>query len=349
MGDFLRRIWEKDEYRNGILIVGIGIGIFVAFRYLLPIVVPFLFAFLIAGLLRPVVDCLVRCWKWSEKMASLTVMLVAGLFILTAGKVVLTTLYHQIENFVIYLPFYREQFMTGLGSCCSYIDSGFHLEHGASLAIATEILIGIFSDFQTSVLPRLTASTAVACKQAFASLFFFFIMLYATLCILKDYPRLFRTGRLAGYVRQVWEHVMQLLGVYVRAEGTIALVQAIICGIGLWILKNPYSLLLALLIGVVDAFPVFGSGTILVPWAVYRFLMGDIKMGIGLLVLYLLCTLDRQLLEPRLLGQKLGMSTLLTLFLMYVGYRLFGIFGFVLGPAGYLTGREILEMTKKKS
>lgn len=344
MGDFLKKVWDKKEYRKGILGAGMVIGIVIIFRYFLPLGVPFLIAFVFAGMLRPVVDWLVEHWKWSDKFASIAVMLAAGVLILTAGKVFITALYRQIENFVAYLPFYQEQFMAGLGNCCNFIDSGFHLETGASMAYATEVLMGIFSDFQTSVLPKLTTSTVTALKQAFASLLFLFIMLYAALCMLKNYHQLFRTGRLSGYIQEVWKHVMHLLGVYLRAESTIALVQSVICGIGLWILKNPYPILLSLLIGIVDALPVFGSGTILIPWAVYRILLGDVKMAVGLAILYLLCTVNRQLLEPRLLGQKLGMSTLLTLFLMYIGYRLFGIFGFILGPVGYLIGREILNM-----
>lgn len=348
MGEFMKKLWENEERRKGILVTGIIMGMIVVFRYFLPLVVPFLFAFAFAGILRPIVDWLVRHWRWSEKLAAIGVMLVTGALFLTVGKVFLTALYRQIENFVIYLPFYQEQFLAGLGNCCSYIDTGFHLENGASMSYATEVMMGIFSDFQTTVLPKLTTSTVTALKQAFASVLFLFIMLYAALCMLKNYHQLFRTGKLSGCIREVWKHVMHLLGVYVRAEGTIALVQAVICGIGLWILKNPYPILLALFIGIVDAFPVFGSGTILIPWAVCQILMGDIKMTIGLVVMYLLCTLNRQLLEPRLLGQKLGMSTLLTLFLMYIGFRLFGIFGFILGPVGYLTGREILEMVMEK-
>lgn len=345
MSGFVKRLWEKEEYRRGILVVGIVIGIVLAFRYFLPLVVPFLIAFLVAGILRPVVDWLVKHWNWSDKLASIVVMLAAGVLLLTVGKVALTALYRQIENFVTYLPFYQEQFMAGLGNCCSFIDSGFHLEAGASMAYATEVLLGVFSDFQSTVLPKLTTSTVTALKQAFASILFLFIMLYAALCMLKNYHQLFRTGKLSSYIQEIWKHVIHLLGVYVRAEGIIALVQVVICGVGLWILKNPYPLLLALFIGIVDAFPVFGSGTILIPWGVYRILTGDIRMAVGLVIMYLLCTLNRQLLEPRLLGQKLGMSTLLTLFLMYIGYRIFGIFGFILGPVGYLIGREILNMT----
>lgn len=344
MGDFMKKLWEKEEYRKGILAAGIIMGIVIAFRYFLPLVVPFFIAFIFAGILRPVVDWLVKHWRWSERFASVFVMLVSGILFLTAGKVLITALYRQIENFVIYLPFYQEQFLTGLGNCCGYIDSGFHLESGASMTYATEVLMGIFSDFQTTVLPGLTTSTVTALKQAFSSILFLFIMLYATVCMLKNYPGLFRGGKLSGYIREIWRHIMHLLGVYIRAEGTIALLQTVICSIGLWILNNPYPILLALFIGIVDAFPVFGSGTILIPWAVYQILLGNIKVAAGLVILYLLCTLNRQLLEPRLLGQKLGMSTLLTLFLMYIGYRIFGIFGFILGPLGYLIGKEILNM-----
>ena len=347
MNERFKKLRESEECRNGILIAGIIIGILIGFRYILPIVIPFLFACIAAAILRPIVDWLVTYRKWSEKLASILVhILVCGL-ILVIGKFGVTTLYRQVEDFVLYLPFYREQFMKNLGSCCSYIDTGFHLEAGASLNYATNVLSGIFSDFQTTMLPRLTTNTAAVLKQAFSSLIFLFIMFYATLCILKNYPRLFQGGKMGNYVKRIWEGIIHLLLLYLRAEGAIAFVQTIICSIGLWFLGNSYFMLLAILIGLVDAFPVFGSGTVLIPWAIYRFLTGDVKMGIGLFILYLLCTLNRQLLEPRLLGQNLGMSTLLTLFLMYVGYRLFGIFGFILGPVGYLVGREIFRMLQE--
>lgn len=341
-------IQERKELRNGIIIAGIAVGIYIGIRYFLPIVIPFLIAFLFAGLLRPCVDWLVRRRYCSEKWASIFVLITAGGLLAIISHYALRAFYHQAEDFVTYLPFYKEQFLAGLGSCCSYIDVGFHLEEGASLAYATETLVGIFTDFQTTVLPRLTSGTAAVCRQAFASVLFLIIMMYATLCMLKDYPRILGNGGLAGGIRRVWEQIVRLLGVYLRAEGIIALVQAVLCGIVLWVLKNPYFIILAMLIGIIDALPVLGSGTILIPWAVCQFLTGNLRMGVGLLALYLLCTLNRQLLEPRLLGQKLGMSTLLTLFFMYIGYRLFGIFGFVLGPVGYLTGREIYQQFIEK-
>lgn len=340
---------RKEEIKKGIIIVGIIVGLYVSIRFFLPVMVPFLIAWLIAGGLRPVVEHLMKWSHCSEKLASVIVFLLMLIVLVLGGRWGLGVLYGQIRSFVLCIPFYREQFMVGLGDCCRYIDQGLQLGEGVSLAYATKALIGIFSDFQTTVLPGLTTGTIAVLRRMLSSVLFLFIMIYATFFLLKDYPRVLGEGRIAGKFRTVWNQVVGLLGVYLRAEGTIALVQMVICGIGLRILQSPYFVLLAVLIGVVDALPVLGSGSVLIPWMVWRFLTGDGKMAVGLLVIYLLCTLNRQMLEPRLLGQKLGMSTLLTLFLMYIGYQLFGIFGFFLGPIGYMVGRAIYAQIMKKS
>ena len=85
-------------------------------------------------------------------------------------------------------------------------------------------------------------------------------------------------------------------------------------------------------IGIFDAFPVLGTGTFLIPGALLMFLQGKIKMSIGLLVLYLLTAAVRQFLEPRLIGNHMGVSPLLVLVAVYLGVVLYGGFGFVLGP-----------------
>ncbi len=341
MKTVLEHIRNNREYQSIMVSICIIISILLLFRFCLPVIIPFLFAFFIAGCLRPLVDFLIRRTHCSEKLASVLVLLVLAAIIVLICKWGITALVQQLETMILYLPFYRERFYLGLDTCCSYIDAGFHLQSGSSLAYATQTLTGIFSDFQTTILPNLTTGTAAAVKNTFSSILFLFIMLYATLCMLKNYPRLFSHGRVAQQARKIWESVVRMIFVYLRAEGILALLQALICSIGLRILQYPYFLPLGLFVGMIDALPVFGSGTILVPWAVVQLLLGNVKMGIGLLILYGLCTLNRQLLEPRLLGQRLGMSTLMTLFMMYLGYQLFGLFGFVLGPIGYLLGKEL--------
>lgn len=93
-----------------------------------------------------------------------------------------------------------------------------------------------------------------------------------------------------------------------------------------------YSVIIAFLIAFVDAIPVFGTGCILLPWAVYEFLTGINSLGFGLIALYGVCTLTRQILEPKILSSKIGLPPLLTIFGVFLGYKLLGIIGLILGP-----------------
>ena len=102
--------------------------------------------------------------------------------------------------------------------------------------------------------------------------------------------------------------------------------------VGLLLLRVEPAVLLAGLTALVDALPIFGSGTVLVPWGIWALLSGDLLRGFGLLFLYGLVTLVRSLLEPRLVGRRAGLPPLVALISMYGGFRLFGILGLLLAP-----------------
>ncbi len=109
-------------------------------------------------------------------------------------------------------------------------------------------------------------------------------------------------------------------------------VTALTLALGFLLLRIPYGLLWAVLISLIDALPILGTGTVLVPWSLVCFLQGDTVRGIGLLGIYAAAWLLRSVLEPRLVGKQLGLDPLLTLFSMYAGYRLLGIWGLILAP-----------------
>lgn len=103
--------------------------------------------------------------------------------------------------------------------------------------------------------------------------------------------------------------------------------------IGFVILGVDYSMLVALLVAVVDLLPVLGTGTVLVPWGVWCLITGGVGRGIGLLVLYGVITVVRQVAEPHIVGGSFGMHPLVSLIAMYVGFRLFGVVGMIVFPA----------------
>ena len=126
--------------------------------------------------------------------------------------------------------------------------------------------------------------------------------------------------------------VLNAIGGYIKAECTLMCIVAVICVIGLSILQSPYALLLGILISIVDALPVFGSGAIFWPWCVYSIIVGNYKMAIGLAVIDIIVIIVRQMLEPRILGNQIGLHPLATLMSIFIGLKIFGLFGFIIGP-----------------
>ena len=111
--------------------------------------------------------------------------------------------------------------------------------------------------------------------------------------------------------------------------------------IGFSILGIDYALLLAALIAIIDILPVLGVGSVLIPWAVILLISGNYYHGIGLLIIYACVTIIRQISEPKIVGGSLGIHPLLTLISMYAGFKLFGIFGMILGPAAALAVKSV--------
>ena len=113
---------------------------------------------------------------------------------------------------------------------------------------------------------------------------------------------------------------------------------------GLFLMGNSYFLILGPAIGLMDALPVFGAGAVLIPWFLLSFLQGRWGRGLILLGMYLICYFSRQFAEAKLMGGQVGLTALETLFSMYVGLKLFGIAGFLLGPIGLLIIEDLLRL-----
>lgn len=131
---------------------------------------------------------------------------------------------------------------------------------------------------------------------------------------------------------QLKNEVKKYMGGYLKAQLIMMGISFVILLIGLLILRVEYALIIAVTIAIFDALPLFGSGAILLPWAIIEFLSGSVSRGVALLIIYLSVLLMRQLIEPKIVGKSIGMHPLLTLMAMYAGYRVFSVGGLILGP-----------------
>lgn len=112
--------------------------------------------------------------------------------------------------------------------------------------------------------------------------------------------------------------------------GILLVITTLICVVGFWLMGNPYYLLVGIAVGILDALPVFGVGTVLIPWAILMLILGKWERAIWLFVIYVICYFLREILEAKLMSRKVGMTPFETLLSMYVGVQLFGILDFCL-------------------
>ena len=128
---------------------------------------------------------------------------------------------------------------------------------------------------------------------------------------------------------------LRLVGGYFMAQFRIMFVVAIILAVGFLVLRIPYSFLLAVLIAFLDFLPVFGTGTVLIPWSLIKLISGEYYLAAGMILLYVLTQVVRQAIQPKIVGDSMGLPPLTTLVLLYVGFKVSGLGGMILAvPVG---------------
>lgn len=188
-------------------------------------------------------------------------------------------------------------------------------------------------------------TTAISFPEA---LVFTLITIMATYFMSSDRERI--SAVLTRHLPESWikriliikKDMFSALFGYLRAALIIMAITFTELFIGFNIIGVGYPLLLAFLIAIIDALPVLGTGGVLIPWAIYSFVTNDIKMGVSILVLYVVVLVIRQVIEPRVVGHQIGVYPLLTLTAMYIGLQLIGFAGLILGPITFLLIRNII-------
>lgn len=137
--------------------------------------------------------------------------------------------------------------------------------------------------------------------------------------------------------RMLKSGTVKAVGGYLKAQLKIEVWMYLLLLIGLTILRVEYAALIALGIALLDFLPFFGTGTVMVPWAIIKILSGDYPMAIGLLIIWGVGQLARQLIQPKIVGDSVGLAPLPTLFLLYIGYKAGGVFGMLVAvPVGLI-------------
>jgi sporulation integral membrane protein YtvI len=326
---------------------------------------PFIIALLMSMILEPIIQLLTRTLKMGRKLAAL----VALLFVLVTLGVVLILiiikLVNEIKSLAFMLPRYLSEIYSNILTLVDKANDVYKWLPGEITFNIESNLGDIISSISNSLMKIANSifggayATVILLPEA---LVFILITILCTYFIASDRDRI--VNFFISQLPEVWvkkaisikEDMFAALFGYIKAQLILMSITFTELFTGFSLIGVRYTVLLAFIIAIIDAFPILGTGGVLIPWSIYSFLTGDIKRGISLLALYLTVLIVRQLVEPKVLSYQIGVHPLLTLVAMYAGLQLIGFPGLILGPitilllknvfSGILKGRTIKEMLK---
>ena len=315
--------------------------IFLAVQYLLPLILPFLLGAALAVAAEPMVRFL--CKKLHLPRAIGSILGVAMSFALLGLTLVMLCglLFRQLQVLTGILPNIAETVRSGMDTLSGWLlhlaakaPGGLrepltqNVEHFFSNGSALlEKVTGYMLHLASGILSRLP-NGALAFVTGLISSF----MISAKLPQIRKYmSRRLPTEKVQPWMDTLRSMKAVILG-WLKAQVKLSGVTIGILTLSFFLLRIPYGLLWAFLVGVVDAFPILGTGAVLVPWSVVSFLQGNTLRAFGLLGTYAVVTVTRTVLEPRWVGRQLGLDPLVTLVCFYAGFRLWGILGMILAP-----------------
>lgn len=330
-----------------VLFVG-ALGLFVLF-HLFRLTYPFIIAALLAFLINPLVNLFEQKLRFPRPLAVLTSLLLFFGFIGT----VVTYLVKKIVDGVVYLsdiiprqvekvsilaqnyfndvilPLWDQgiDFFDGLNSSQQEImQEGIQII-GSNLASA---LKGISTGITNGLTTFISALPITLTVIVFVILAIYFISKDMT-----KYQEMYRAKLPVIFRKKTWDVLMDLkkkIFGFIRSQIILMLITFTVALIGLFILQTEHKLTLAVIMGGLDLIPYFGPGLILVPWSIYSFIIGDVFMGVGLLILYASTIIVRQFSEPKVLSTSMKLNPLAILVSFFAGLQLFGVIGLVIGP-----------------
>lgn len=332
-------------------LVILSFSVILSIKFILPYFFTFIFAYWLARYASPVSFCLHHKVHLPRALSNLiTIMLI--LFV--AGSVlflIVNSLLIQVERLVDNLPVYRQNLQTSLNSMCSCCDGWFQFKKGTTMNFVLEYLGDVLSSKNKSLFPGFTRQTLAIMFQTVRILTQLGIMLLSALLILQDHDKLkdmYHNCFLHDDIDQILTNLSRTGLTYMKMQFIIMSIIALLCTAGLFLSHSSYPLLLGILIAIFDALPLFGSGTILVPWAIIKLFSHNITGAAILMSTYLICQITRQFLESRLLGDTLGLAPVYFVMSLFIGIKVYGLTGVILGPFSILLIKTIYSLYKPK-
>lgn len=360
------KVEKRREFLINLLFAAVILAIvYVFFKYCFWLAAPFLLSFLFAVILQ-------KPLRWLDKKSknkchtlwSLLLVFLSIAVVLVPIILLLVRLINEIGNFVSYLtdqlsdfPQFMEMLKSEILKLLTFLPDSIYNSVSQSITTAID---GLVQDFDLSKIGLNTGTITNTISSGVTGIYSvvknvpsavigIIIGIVAWILFTKDYDRIVKfiqlqlpenKKNLLVEMKQVFSKTILKM---VRAYAIIMFITFCELTLGftilsaLKIMSNSYIVIIAIAIAVFDILPVAGSGGVLIPWALISFVTGNTSQGIGLLVIYVVISVIRQYIEPKIVGESLGVNPLITLAGLYFGLKLFGFLGMFVVPLGIMT------------
>lgn len=330
--------------------LGIAILILLLMVFLLPRMIlffmPFVIGWIIALIANPLVQFFEKKLKIRRKAGTVFVVVAVISLVVLAGYLLGSKIVQETVGLVNELPqiwnSLEEDFRT-IGQNLDILYSRFPKEVRESIVGIGEQMEGFVGD----IVSRVGSPTIEAVGNFAKNLPT--IIIGIIMCLLsayffvaeREYLNVHVKSHMPETITYRWNIMARsfrrAVGGYFKAQFKIEVWMYLLLVLGLWILKVDYAFLIAIGIAFLDFLPVFGTGTVLMPWAVIKILSADYKMAVGLLIIWCGGQLARQIIQPKIVGDSIGVPPIPTLFLLFIGYKAAGVFGMIIAvPIGII-------------
>ncbi len=336
---------EIEKKRNFIIrfcwLALVCLIIYILVKLLGNLLLPFVVGFVIAAVIKTPVEFISRKLHIKKNILSAVILtllyLLCLLILLVSGNELYEFVVRQIENAP---TVYSEKIAPIINTVIAKLEMMFpHLEDMFNIQVDTLISesMSIVTTLAANLLQRVTGAVtslpSIIMDITFAiAASYFFALDYNN--VIKAFLRQF-SSEIGDKMIRAKNSAFQTVKEYCRVYGIIILCTFTELIIGFSIIRVNNMFWIALVIALIDILPIVGTGTFLIPWGVILCLMGDFGRGIGMLLLYLIITVIRQVLEPKIVGKRIGLSPVITLFGIYLGGKIMGIFGIIILPMSF--------------
>lgn len=330
--------WAKILVAFCYTIIGI-LCLYLLFSKIFAIILPFVMALAVGRALQNPVEKLHQRLHLPSRLIGFVLTLTVILFFIFVFALITNQFISEAQGIFLHLSENADRIVQKV--------TGFFEGFTAELPFVFErldrdVTVGAAGEAVNNIISNLTAGLAQLLTSAVKAIpgviLFLVVFIIASFYFSMDYCRIkekikklipqSRSEELARIKKSLRTTALK----YIKAYSLILLITFAELFVGFIIIGNKYALVLALIIALLDMLPVIGTGTILLPWALTEYLTGDRREAVSLAVIFAVISIVREFIEPKIVGDCIGMHPLLTLFSMYTGYKLFGVLGLVLLP-----------------